>query len=68
MDLDVVTIPSIASKPSQWVSNFTVEDEKVLLSGWLSDILANAGQQLIQQVLNAGVALGCNIHHWVSSH
>ena len=50
MDFDIVTIPLIASQPSQWVSNFTIEDEKVLLNGWLSDVLVNADQQLIQQV------------------
>jgi len=32
------------------VSNLTIEDEKVLLNGWLSDALVNADEQLIQQV------------------
>ena len=45
-----MTTPPTAPQPSQWVSNLTVDDEKVLLNGeWLSDILVNAGQKLIQQ-------------------
>ena len=50
INLDAATTPPPDPQSSQWVSNLTVRDEKVLLSGeWLTDSLVNAGQRLIQQ-------------------
>ena len=49
IDLDTVTT-SASPQPSQWLSSLTTDDEKVLLNGgWLSDLLINAGQRLIQR-------------------